>query len=166
MSSAATYMPRPYALKVMEETQRTPLPSSSYWVCLLYTSREVKTNESYSHGNTDLKTLKALENLENVTIPEPERTVPKVIDDTAIFKKRSVEEIIEKETASSPKKVKVVEETTVENGKELIVEKAVSQIKEEQKSVKDSEDEEQEEFEIPAIELSDDEEEELSLIHI
>ena len=122
--------------------------------------REVKTNESYSHGNTDLKTLKALENLENVTIPEPERTVPKVIDDTAIFKKRSVEEIIEKETASSPKKVKVVEETTVENGKELIVEKAVSQIKEEQKSVKDSEDEEQEEFEIPAIELSDDEEEE------
>lgn len=122
--------------------------------------REVNTNESYSHRNTDLKALKALENLENVTIPEPERTVPKVIDETAVFKKRSVEEIIEKETASSPKKVKVVEETTVENGKEIIVEEGVSQIKEEQKSVEDSEDEEQEEFEIPAIELSDDEEEE------
>lgn len=122
--------------------------------------KEVETNESSSNANTGLETLKALENLENVTIPEPKHEVPKVVDDTAIFKKRSVEEVIERESTSSHKKVKFVEETTVDNGEELIVKKAVSQTKEEEKPMEDSEDEEQEEFEIPAIELSDDEEEE------
>ena len=122
--------------------------------------KEVETNESSSNANTGLETLKALENLENVTIPEPKHEVPKVVDDTAIFKKRSVEEVIERESTSSHKKVKFVEETTVDNGEELIVKKAVNQTKEEEKPMEDSEDEEQEEFEIPAIELSDDEEEE------
>ncbi|CAI4039570.1 hypothetical protein SMKI_08G2390 [Saccharomyces mikatae IFO 1815] len=119
--------------------------------------RERETNGSYSHASTDLKTFKALENLENVAIPEPERTVPELMDNTAVFKKRTVEDIIEKETASLNKKVKVVEETTVENGKELTVEETIGQTKLDAKLVEDSDDEEQE-FEIPAIELSDEDE--------
>ncbi|EHN01992.1 Rix1p [Saccharomyces cerevisiae x Saccharomyces kudriavzevii VIN7] len=118
---------------------------------------ETITNGSYSHASTDLKTFRALENLENVSIPGPERAVPKLDDEAAVFKKRTVEEITGKESGSINKKVKVMEETIVEGAKESTTEVIVTQTETEARSIEDSEDEEDDEFEIPAIELSDEE---------
>ncbi|CAI1738103.1 hypothetical protein SEUBUCD646_0O03630 [Saccharomyces eubayanus] len=114
---------------------------------------------SYSHAIVDTKAFKALDNLENVVIPEPERTVSGPVDDAAVFKKRLVEEVSERETTSMNKKVKIVEEATLETSEGTTVETIVAQTKVEVKSAEESEGEEDEEFEIPAIELSGDEDE-------
>ncbi|CAI4052198.1 hypothetical protein N7582_005390 [Saccharomyces uvarum] len=116
-------------------------------------------NESYSHAIADTKAFKALDNLENVLIPEPERTVSRPVDDAAVFKKRSVEEVSERETMSMNKKVKIVEEATLETSEGNTVETVVAQTEMEVKPAEESDGEEDEEFEIPAIELSGDEDE-------
>ena len=100
-----------------------------------------------------------MDNLENVLIPEPERTVSRPVDDAAVFKKRSVEEVSERETMSMNKKVKIVEEATLETSEGNTVETVVAQTEMEVKPAEESDGEEDEEFEIPAIELSGDEDE-------